>query len=101
MKYIISIFYYSYLYLIYFSEKEKNIETKTEHELNEINSFETALIEQHHLSHNELLQQSDILNELPHQQQPVIVRTPPTKLSRLLLDDSGKLILIFLLLLRY
>jgi len=89
------LFYYSYLYLIYFSEKEKNIETKTEHELNEINSFETALIEQHNLSHNELLQQSEILNELPHQQQPVIVRTPPAKLSRLLLDDSGKLILIF------
>jgi len=57
------------------------------------------LIEQHNLSHNELLQQSEILNELPHQQQPVIVRTPPAKLSRLLLDDSGKLILIFLLLL--
>lgn len=95
MKFIILLFYYSYLYLIYFSEKEKNIETKTEHELNEINSFETALIEQHNLSHNELLQQSEILNELPHQQQPVIVRTPPAKLSRLLLDDSGKLILIF------
>lgn len=100
MKYIILIFYYSYLYLNYFSEKEKNIETKTEHELNEINSFETALIEQHNLSHNELLQQSEILNELPHQQQPVIVRTP-TKLSRLLLDDSGKLIFIFLLLFGY
>ncbi|XP_026815896.1 nipped-B-like protein isoform X1 [Rhopalosiphum maidis] len=69
-------------------EKEKNIETKTVHELNEINSFESALIEQHDLSHNELLQQSEILNELPHQQQPVIVRTPPAKLSRLLLDEE-------------
>lgn len=55
------------------------------------------MIEQHDLSHNELLQQSEILNELPHQQQPVIVRTPPTKLSRLLLDEEGKLIFYLLL----
>lgn len=79
-----------------FSEKEKTIETKTIHELNEINSFETELIDQHDLSHNELLQQSEILNELPPQQQPVIVRTPPAKLSRLILDDEdGNLISIF------
>lgn len=79
-----------------FSEKEKNIETKTVHQLNEINSFETALIDQNDLSHNELLQNSEVLNELPSQQQPVIVRTPPAKLSRLMLDDEdGKLIFIF------
>jgi len=79
-----------------FSEKEKNIENKAVHHLNEINSFETALINQHDLSNNELLQNSEILNELPPQQQPVIVRTPPAKLSRLMLDDEhGKLIFIF------
>jgi len=46
-------------------------------------------MDQHDLSHTELLQQSEILNELPSQQQPVIVRTTPTKLSRLL-DEDGK-----------
>lgn len=79
------------------SEKDK-IENKTEHELSVINSFETALIEQHNLSHNELLQQSEILNALPSQQQPVIVRPPSTKLPRMLID-TGKYIFIFIMLL--
>lgn len=71
------------------------IDHKTEHELNVINSFESALIEQHNFSHNELLQQSDILNELPSQQPPVIVRPPSTKLSRTLLDNDGKCVITF------
>lgn len=78
------------------------MEHKTEHELNVINSFETALVEQHNMSHNELLQQTEILSELPsQQQQPVIVRPPPTKLPRMLLDNDGMylfyLLYIFLL----
>lgn len=66
------------------------MEHKTEHELNVINSFETVLVEQHNMSHNELLQQTEILSELPSQpQQPVIVRPPSTKLPRMLLDNDG------------
>lgn len=66
------------------------IEHKTEHELNVMNSFETALIDQHNMSHNDLLHQSELLNELPHQHQPVIVRPNSTKLPRMLLDNDGK-----------
>lgn len=84
------------MYYFTFSEKDKLIECKTEHELNVINSFENALIEQHNLSHNELLQQSDILNSLPSQQQPVIVRPPSTKLPRMLID-AGKYIFVFII----
>lgn len=84
------------MYLLFFSCKEKTVENKTVHELGEINSFETALIDQHDLSHTELIQQPEILNELPSQHQPVIVRTPPTKISRLLLEEEdGKIIYIF------
>lgn len=93
---MINFILFTYSHGHFFSEKEKIIETKTVHELNEMNSFETALIDQHDLSHNELLQQSEMLNELPPQQQPVIVRTPPAKFSRLMLDDEdGKFIFIF------
>lgn len=77
------------MYNFNFSEKDKLIENKTEHELSVINSLENALIEQHNLSHNELLQHSEILNALPSQQQPVIVRQPSTKLPRMLID-TGK-----------
>lgn len=84
-------------FLFLFLDKEKHFEIKTQHELNVINNFETALID-HNLSHNELLHQSDILNELPSQQQPVIVRPPSTKLPRILLDNDGKFITIFFLL---
>lgn len=74
----------------FFLDKEKFMEHKTEHELNVINSFETALVEHHNMSHNELLQQTEILSELPsQQQQPVIVRPPSTKLPRMLLDTDG------------
>jgi len=78
-----------------FADKGKLIENKTEHEFNVINSFESALIEHHGLTHNDLLQHSGILNEMaPQQQQPVIVRPPSTKLSRILMEDDGKCILI-------
>lgn len=79
------------MYLLFFvvSDKEKIIESKTEHELNVINSFETALIEQHDMSHNELLQQSQILNELPLQQQPVIVSQSPVKMPNMVLENDG------------
>lgn len=42
------------------------------------------------MTHNELLHQSEILNELPPQHQPVIVRPTSTKLPRMLLDNDGK-----------
>lgn len=72
------------------------MEHKTEHELNVINSFETVLVEQHNMSHNELLQQTEILSELPsQQQQPVIVRPPSTKLPRMLLDNDGMYLFYF------
>lgn len=41
------------------------------------------------MSHNELLQQSQILNELPLQQQPVIVNQNPVKMPNLVLENDG------------
>lgn len=73
-----------------FSDKERIIDNKTEHELNVINSFESALIEQHNLAQNELLQQSHLINQLPSQQQPVIVNPSSTKFPRISLDNNGK-----------
>lgn len=75
-----------------FSENDRIIEHKTEHELSVINSFESALMEQHNLSHNELMQHSELLNVLPPQEQhqPVIVRQPIAKVPTMLLDNDGK-----------
>lgn len=101
MQIIISIFNFSNSFVfifVFFSDKEKLVEPKPDHELSVINSFETALIEHHDLSHNELLQHSEILNDLPSHQQPVIVRPPSTKLPRMLLDNDGNmLVLVFIL----
>lgn len=86
-----------YTFIFLFLEKEKMIEHKAEHELGVINSIESALIEQHHdMAQNELLQHSELLNEIPAQHQPVIVRPSPTKLSRILLEEEdGKYMLYF------
>ncbi|VVC44793.1 Hypothetical protein CINCED_3A008325 [Cinara cedri] len=74
-------------------EKEKIVENKNEHELSVINSIESALIEEHHhMAQNELLQQSEILNEIPPQHQPVIVQTPSTKLSAILLEENDTIL---------
>lgn len=57
-----------------------------------MNSFESALMEQHNLSHNELMQHSELLNVLPsqEQQQPIMARQPTAKVPAMLLDNNGK-----------
>ncbi|XP_050529053.1 nipped-B-like protein isoform X2 [Daktulosphaira vitifoliae] len=69
--------------------QDKESFQKTEHEMNIINNLASSLSDQQEIhQHQEIMQQSHLLNQLGPQQQPVIVRSPASKLPRLTLDND-------------